>query len=77
MPRAHNFPSFKVDTTETLCTHNALGVKGCGEAGTIGSPPTVINAIIDALAPLGVTDISMPATPLKVWEAIRAARPAA
>jgi len=77
MPRAHNFPKFKVDTTVTLCTHNALGVKGCGEAGTIGSAPAVINAVIDALAPLGVTDISMPATPLKVWQAIQAARRAA
>jgi carbon-monoxide dehydrogenase large subunit len=74
MPRAHNFPKFKVDTTVTLCTHNVLGVKGCGEAGTIGSAPTVINAIIDALEPLGVTDISMPATPLKVWQAIQSAK---
>jgi carbon-monoxide dehydrogenase large subunit len=77
MPRAHNFPKFNVDTTVTLCTHNALGVKGCGEAGTIGSAPAVINAVIDALAPLGVTDISMPATPLKGWQAILAARHAA
>ena len=76
MPRAHNFPTFKVGTTETPCAHNVLGVKGCGEAGTIGSPPTVINAIINALEPLGVTDISMPATPRRVWEAIQTARTA-
>jgi carbon-monoxide dehydrogenase large subunit len=76
MPRAHNFPKFTVGTTSTLCTHNVLGVKGCGEAGTIGSPPTVINALIDALEPLGVKDISMPATPRRVWEAIQTARTA-
>jgi carbon-monoxide dehydrogenase large subunit len=54
-----------------------LGVKGCGEAGAIGSPPAVINAVIDALAPLGVSDIQMPATPLTVWNAIKKAKSAA
>jgi len=49
-------------------------VKGCGEAGAIGSPPAVINAIVDALAPLGVKDLQMPATPHRVWSAIRAAQ---
>ena len=58
----------------TACTHNDLGVKGCGEAGAIGSPPAVINAVVDALSPLGVTDITMPATPQKVWQAIQAAQ---
>lgn len=76
MPRADNFPNFVVDTTCTPCTHNVLGVKGCGEAGAIGSPPAVINAVIDALEPLGVTDIAMPATPLKVWNAIQKAKSA-
>ena len=70
MPRADNLPSFKVDYTVTACTHNDLGVKGCGEAGAIASPPAVINAIVDALSVVGVTDMSMPATPEKVWRAI-------
>ena len=51
-------------------THNPLGVKGCGEAGAIGAPVAVMNAVIDALSPLGVSDLSMPATPEKVWRAI-------
>lgn len=76
MPRASDFPSFKVDTRATPCTHNPLGVKGCGEAGAIGSPPAVIEAIIDALAPLGVKDIAMPATPERVWRAIQQAQKA-
>ena len=73
MPRADDLPSFDVSTEVTLCTHNILGVKGCGEAGTIGSPPAVINAVINALKPLGVTDMPMPATPERVWQAIRTA----
>jgi carbon-monoxide dehydrogenase large subunit len=76
MPRADDLPSFTVATEVTPCTHNALGVKGCGEAGTIGSPPAVINAVINALQPVGVMDISMPATPARVWQAIQDARPA-
>ncbi len=71
MPRADDLPSFKVGYTNTPCTHNDLGVKGCGEAGAIASPPAIINAVIDALSPLGITDMSMPATPLKVWKAIQ------
>jgi carbon-monoxide dehydrogenase large subunit len=74
MPRADHFPSLKVENLVTACTHNDLGVKGCGEAGAIGSPPAVINAVVDALSPLGVTDITMPATPQKVWQAIQAAQ---
>jgi carbon-monoxide dehydrogenase large subunit len=73
MPRADDVPSFKVATTETACTHNPLGVKGCGEAGAIGAPSAVINAIVDALADRGVTHIEMPATPEKVWRAIQSA----
>ncbi|NEX64159.1 xanthine dehydrogenase family protein molybdopterin-binding subunit [Noviherbaspirillum galbum] len=73
MPRASDVPSFKVDHRITPCTHNPLGAKGCGEAGAIGSPPAVINAVIDALAPLGVTHIDMPASPQRVWQAIRQA----
>lgn len=68
MPRADNMPNFKVDLAVTPCTHNPLGVKGCGEAGAIGSPPAVINAITNAI---GVRDLDMPATPEKVWCAIR------
>ena len=74
MPRASDLPSFNVDTAITLCAHNSLGVKGCGEVGAIGSPPAVINAVLDALKDLGVDDISMPATPQKVWSAIQAAK---
>jgi carbon-monoxide dehydrogenase large subunit len=70
MPRACDLPSFEVSTTETLCPGNPLGMKGCGEAGAIGSPPAVINAITDAL---GNNDLTMPATPPKVWAMARAA----
>ncbi|MFT3817006.1 MAG: xanthine dehydrogenase family protein molybdopterin-binding subunit [Rubrivivax sp.] len=71
MPRADDLPSFTVETAKgTPCTHNPLGVKGCGEAGAIGSPPAVINAICHAL---GVKDVAMPATPFTVWKAARQA----
>ncbi len=71
MPRADDVPSFKVSTVPgTPCTHNPLGVKGCGEAGAIGAPPAVINAIVDALKEYGVDHIDMPATPEKVWRLI-------
>jgi carbon-monoxide dehydrogenase large subunit len=64
---------FKVGNHVTACTHNPVGVKGVGEVGAIGVPPAVINAVLDALAPLGVEHIDMPATPQKVWQAIRTA----
>jgi aerobic carbon-monoxide dehydrogenase large subunit len=70
MPRADDLPSFKVDTIETICPSNPLGVKGCGEAGAIASPPAVINAITDAL---GHEDVAMPATPQVVWRAAQKA----
>jgi aerobic carbon-monoxide dehydrogenase large subunit len=70
MPRADNLPSFEVATHVTLCTHNPLGVKGCGEAGAIGAPAAIMNAVVDALAPLGVKDLEMPATPERIWRAI-------
>ena len=70
MPRADDLPSFKVDTTVTPCSHNPLGVKGCGEAGAIGATPAVINAVTDAL---GIREIEMPATPERVWRACKAA----
>ncbi len=65
IPRSSDIPQFKVDTRETPCTHNPLGVKGCGEAGAIGAPAAVINAITDAL---GVKDLPMPATAHNVWK---------
>jgi aerobic carbon-monoxide dehydrogenase large subunit len=74
MPRADDLPSFKVSNTVTPCTHNPLGAKGCGEAGAIGSPAAVMNAVMDALAPVGVTRLDMPASPHRVWQAIHAAR---
>jgi len=74
MPRAADLPNFKVGNHVTPCTHNPIGVKGVGECGAIGVPPAVINAIIDALTPLGVTDMSMPATPEKIWRAIQDAK---
>ncbi|HXY04994.1 MAG TPA: xanthine dehydrogenase family protein molybdopterin-binding subunit [Burkholderiaceae bacterium] len=74
MPRADDVPTLQVETVAgTPCTHNPLGVKGCGEAGAIGSPAAIMNAITDALASLGVRDVPMPATPYAVWTAIRAA----
>ena len=74
MPRADDLPDFKVGYTVTACTHNDLGVKGCGEAGAIASPPALVNAVIDALSPLGVTDIAMPVSPETVWRAIQEAK---
>src|SRR2546430_5877775 len=66
MPRADTMPNVESELEEVPCKTNPLGVKGIGESGTIGAPPTVINALIDALAPLGVDRIDMPATPLRV-----------
>jgi carbon-monoxide dehydrogenase large subunit len=73
MPRALDLPSYRVGTTVTECTHNPLGAKGVGEVGSIGSPPAVINAVVDALAHLGVRHVDMPATAERVWRAIRTA----
>ena len=73
LPRADNVPNFAVTTNVTPCTHNVLGVKGCGEAGAIGTPPAVINAVINALAEYGIDDMPMPATSERVWQAIQSA----
>ncbi|MCH2549255.1 MAG: xanthine dehydrogenase family protein molybdopterin-binding subunit [Alphaproteobacteria bacterium] len=70
MPRADNLPNLNVSTESVLGASNPLEVKGVGEVGSIGAPPAVINAILDALSSLGVEDISMPASPSKVWQAI-------
>ena len=76
MPRADDLPSFELSTHVTLCTHNPLGVKGCGEAGAIGAPAAIANAIVDALKPCGISHIDMPLTPHKLWQVIRSHRPA-
>jgi aerobic carbon-monoxide dehydrogenase large subunit len=73
MPSAADLPHFDLDRTETPATTNPLGVKGVGEAGTIASTPAVINAVVDALRPMGVDDVRMPASPRNVWDAIQAA----
>jgi len=73
MPRADNLPSFIVSHHTTVCPSNPLGIKGCGEAGAIGSPPAIINAITDAI---GNNNLSMPATPAKVWAAANLAQAA-
>jgi carbon-monoxide dehydrogenase large subunit len=71
IPRADMLPAIRADFSPVPSTTNPLGVKGVGEGGTVASTPTVINAILDALAPLGVTDLPMPATPERIWHAIR------
>jgi len=67
-------PSFDVATKVTPCTHNPLGAKGCGEAGAIGAPAALMNAVMDALAPAGVKHFDMPATPHRVWQALQSAK---
>jgi aerobic carbon-monoxide dehydrogenase large subunit len=73
LPTAAEMPSFETDRTETPSPVNSLGVKGVGEAGTIAASPTIVNAVVDALRPLGVDFIDMPVTPLRVWQALEAA----
>jgi carbon-monoxide dehydrogenase large subunit len=74
MPRSDDVPDIKVGTKVTPCTHNPLGAKGCGEAGAIGAPAAMMNAVHDALLAAGVKDIQMPASPHRVWKAIQSAR---
>ncbi|WP_445529135.1 xanthine dehydrogenase family protein molybdopterin-binding subunit [Streptomyces cyslabdanicus] len=76
VPSAADLPEFVTDRTETPAVSNPLGAKGVGEAGTIASTPAVVNAVVDALRPLGVHDVRMPCTPERVWEAVRSARSA-
>jgi len=73
MPRAADFPDMVVKSNPVPTKTNPLGVKGAGEAGTVGALPVLINAVVDALRPLGITHIEMPATPERIWAAIRAA----
>ncbi len=74
IPTASSLPSFEVDHTETVTPENPLGAKGIGEAGTIGSTPAIVNAVIDALAPFGIHSLDMPLTPGKIWAVIESAR---
>jgi aerobic carbon-monoxide dehydrogenase large subunit len=76
LPTSSDLPSFETDRQETPSPVNSLGVKGVGEAGTIASSPTVVNAVVDALRPLGVEFINMPLTPMRVWQAIHGDGPA-
>ena len=76
LPRADDLPNIEVDLLEVPCVGNPLGVKGAGEAGAVGSPPAMINAIVDALSVDGVTHIDMPATPEKIWQAMSTAHAA-
>jgi len=73
--RADDLPPFVTECDESQpCTHNPLGAKGCGEAGSIGAPAALVSAALDALAPLGVSDLEMPLTSEQVWRRIREAR---
>jgi carbon-monoxide dehydrogenase large subunit len=74
MPRADDMPMIGFSYNEIPCTTNPLGIKGCGEAGTVGAAPAVMNAVLDALWDRGVRHIDMPMTPIRVWEALQAAR---
>ena len=74
MPRAHDLPDFETDHTVSPALGNPLGAKGLGEGGSLGAPPAIVNAALDALRPLGVTDLTMPLLPMQVWRAIQAAQ---
>jgi carbon-monoxide dehydrogenase large subunit len=75
IPRADDLPSLQLETLVTAAPTNPLGIKGCGEAGAAGGAPAVMNALMDALAGLGVRTLDMPATPERVWQAVRTAKP--
>ncbi|HYW62062.1 MAG TPA: molybdopterin cofactor-binding domain-containing protein, partial [Bradyrhizobium sp.] len=75
IPRADDVPPIEVTLDESApCRTNPLGAKGCGESGAIGGPPCVVNGVMDALGDLGITALTTPLTPMKVWQAIRHAR---
>src|ERR1700694_2317595 len=76
LPRADDLPPLDITLAELPTAVNPLGVKGAGQAGCIAAPQTIVNAILDTLAPLGIEHIDMPATPERVWRAIRSARQA-
>ena len=73
MPRADDLPNLKLGFSGVPSPLNPLGVKGCGEAGAIAAPAAIINAVVDALSPLGVKNLDMPATPERIWQAIQEA----
>ena len=74
LPRADDLPPLETHINEQFSAENPLGVKGAGEGGTTGAPPAVVNAVLDALAPIGVTDLEMPLIPERVWRAIEFAK---
>jgi carbon-monoxide dehydrogenase large subunit len=74
MPHAHNLSNIEVESNPVPTKTNPLGTKGAGEAGNVGALAAIMNAVVDALAPLGITHIDMPATPARVWQAIQTAR---
>jgi carbon-monoxide dehydrogenase large subunit len=74
LPKAADLPSFETDRTVTPSPVNPMGVKGAGETGTIASTAAVANAVLDALAPLGISHIDLPLTPARIWAAVQAAR---
>jgi aerobic carbon-monoxide dehydrogenase large subunit len=74
VPHAASVPDIRSAFQETPSPVNPLGVKGIGESGTIGAPPTIVHAVLDALAPFGITHLDMPLTPSKIWAAVRHAR---
>jgi carbon-monoxide dehydrogenase large subunit len=71
IPKAHHVPWIESDRTETPSPSNPLGAKGIGESGTIGATPAIVNAVVDALSPLGVRHVDMPLTPHKIWQILR------
>jgi len=72
LPRASDMPAIVSELDESQpCTHNPLGAKGCGEAGSIGAPTAIVNAVLDALRPFGITDVQLPLTSEAIWQAIR------
>ena len=77
MPRADDMPNFIVDSNSVPTANNPLGAKGAGEAGTVGALSVIVNAVVDAVRPLGVDHIDMPLTPQTLWRAIKAAAKAA
>ena len=71
LPRADDAPAFTFETNNVPCKTNPLGVKGAGEAGAIGAPPALVNAVVDAVAELGIDHLDMPLTPQRLWRALR------
>ena len=74
LPRADDIPALEIEFAPSDCTTNAFAAKGVGESGTVGAPPAVMNALLDALAPLGIRNFDMPATPERVWRVISSAK---